>query len=150
MIEILEHFISQEARHPQKFRKALYKELLSSEVYFLTIGEPLAKGVKTSPQTSGEFLLWADQKGTDGFWVPVFPSSESILTFISARKIKAPKGKEFLWMSQSSLKAFAPLLKLHGFSGLNLYLDEDGSVAVPQAEVELLAHGVLHNNAGAA
>jgi hypothetical protein len=143
MIEILEHFISQEARHPQKFRKALYRELLSSDVYLLTIGDPLFKGFNTLPQTSGEFLVWADQKGSEGFWVPVFPSSESVVTFISARKIKAPKGKEFLWMSQNSSRAFAPLLRLNGFSGLNLYLDEDGSVSVPQTEVELLAHGVV-------
>ena len=143
MIEILEHFISQESRHPQKFRKALYKELLSSEVYLLTIGDPLSDEPNRSNHSSGDFLLWADKKGADEFTVPVFPSSASVSAFISARKIKAPAGKEFLWMSQSSQKAFAPLVGLNGFSGLNLYLDEDGSVTVTQAEVKLLAHGVV-------
>lgn len=147
MIEILEHFISQESRHPQRFRKALYRELLSSDVYLLTIGEPLAEDARDLPADSRDFLLWAEQKESGHFRVPVFPSSEAVATFISARNLKAPAGKEFLWMSQSSQKALAPLLDLSGFSGLDLYLDETGSVPVSQAEAELLARGVLPGSA---
>ena len=146
MLEILEHLISQEAQHPQQFRKALYRELLSSEVYLLTLGEPIEDGLSTL-RKSTDFLLWAEQKAPGEFRVPVFPSSDSVASFISSHHLKAPAGKEFLWMSQNPQKALAPLLELNGFLGLNLYLAENESVAVSQEETKLLAKGIIPCNA---
>ncbi len=142
MLEILEHLISQEAQHPHQFRAALYRELLSSEVYLLTLGEPIKDGLSTF-RKSNDFLLWAEQKAPGEFRVPVFPSSDSVASFISSHHLTPPEGKEFLWMSQNPQKALAPLLELNGFLGLNLYLAENESVAVSQEETKLLAQGII-------
>ncbi len=146
MLEILEHLISQEAQHPHQFRKALYRELLSSEVYLLTLGEPIQDGVSTLRKPA-DFLLWAEQKTPGEFRVPVFPSTDSVAGFINSHHLKAPEGKEFLWMSQNPQKALAPLLELSGFLGLNLYLAENESVSVSEEETKLLAQGIIPSSA---
>ena len=41
MVETLEHFIRQATEHPRQSRAHLYKELLRSDTYLLTLDDPI-------------------------------------------------------------------------------------------------------------
>ena len=100
MVENLEHLIRRASLNPRLPRTALYKELLRSETYLLTVDAPLADGeMKRVTRSDASFPVWADKDPElGGVWVPVFPARDRVRDFVSQRRLKTPKGKEFLWM----------------------------------------------------
>ena len=86
------------ARDPRASRTPLYKELLRSETYLLTVDEPLLNGeTKRVTRADASFPVWADKDSElGGVWVPVFPARDRVREFVAARGLKAPeKGRSF-------------------------------------------------------
>src|SRR5947209_770275 len=100
MVETLEHAIRQASDHPRHSRAPLYRELLRSETFLLTVDKPLTQEQVTRVTRGDEsFPIWADKDAElGGVWVPVFAARDAVADFVSARRLNAPKGKEFLWM----------------------------------------------------
>ncbi len=145
MVETLEHLIRQSCEHPRHSRTPLYKELLRSEAFLLTVDEPLEAETATRVSHADEsFPVWADKDPElGGVWVPVFPSRDSVSSYVSGRKLKAPKGKEFLWMGQKPGAVFPLLRHVRCFAGLRLVLDDKSTVAIDWSDVKTLAEGRL-------
>ena len=145
MVETLEHLLRRAARNPRASRAALYKELLRSETYLLTVDEPLLDGeTKRVTRADASFPVWADKDPElGGVWVPVFPARDRVREFVSARGLKAPKGKEFLWMGHMPGQVFALARGVRRFAGLKLYLDRDTSVEICWSEARSLADGLM-------
>jgi hypothetical protein len=145
MVENLEHLIRRAAVNPRMPRTALYKELLRSETYLLTVDQPLAEGeVKRVTKSDSSFPVWADKDPElGGVWVPVFPARDRVRDFVAARKLKTPKGKEFLWMGHMPGQVFSLLRGVPRFAGIRLFLDPGMSVTVPWNEVRALSEGKI-------
>ncbi len=143
MVENLEHLIKRAALSPLASRAALYKELLRSETYLLTLDQPLADGeVRRVTKPDSSFPVWADKDvELGGIWVPLFPARDRVRDFVGARGLKAPRGKEFLWMGHMPGQVFSLLRSVHRFAGVRLFLDPQTSVTVPWPEVRALAEG---------
>jgi hypothetical protein len=148
MVETLEHLIRRSAEHPRIPRAALYKEILRSDTYLLTLDEPMKQeqAVKIS-KANDTFPIWADKDPElGGVWVPVFPSRDSVGGFVSGRKLKAPRGKEFLWMGHKPGAVFSVLRGVKCFAGVRLYLSVGCSVSLGWSEVKALAEGRIPDN----
>lgn len=145
MVENLEHLIRRAALNPRLPRTALYKELLRSETYLLTVDTPLAEGeIKRVTKPDASFPVWADKDPElGGVWVPVFPARDRVRDFVAARKLKTPRGKEFLWMGHMPGQVFSLLKGVQRFAGIKLFLDPGLSVTVPWTEVRALAEGKI-------
>ena len=145
MVETLEHLLRRAARNPRASRVALYRELLRSETYLLTVDEPLLDGeTKRVTRADASFPVWADKDPElGGVWVPVFPARDRVREFVAARGLKAPKGKEFLWMGHMPGQVFALARGVRRFAGLKLYLDPDTTVEICWSEVRALADGLM-------
>lgn len=143
MVETLEHLIRQAIEHPKSSRAALYKELLRSETYLLTVDDPLKSESTTRVTRADEsFPIWADQDPElGGVWVPIFPARDAVAAFVTGRKLKAPEGKEFLWMGHKPRAVFGLLRGVHCFAGLTLWLDESRRVEIPWTHAQALAEG---------
>ena len=143
MVENLEHLLRRAARDPRASRAALYKELLRSETYLLTVDAPLLSGeTKRVTRADASFPVWADKDAElGGVWVPVFPARDRVREFVAARGLAAPKGKEFLWMGHMPGQVFALVRGVRRFAGLKLYLDRDSAVEVSWPEARALAEG---------
>ncbi len=143
MVENLEHLIRRAATSPLGSRGALYKELLRSETYLLTVDSPLADGeVRRVTKGDSSFPVWADKDPElGGIWVPLFPARDRVREFVGARGLRAPRGKEFLWMGHMPGQVFSLLKGVRRFAGVRLFLDAATSVAVPWSEVRALAEG---------
>jgi tetratricopeptide (TPR) repeat protein len=143
MVENLEHLIRRAARDPRAGRAPLYKELLRSETYLLTVDEPLQRGeIKRVTRADAAFPIWADKDPEfGGVWVPVFPARDRVREFVAARGLAAPKGKEFLWMGHMPGQVFALARSVRRFAGLKLYLDGDSAVEIAWPEARALAEG---------
>lgn len=143
MVENLEHLIRRASLNPRLPRTALYKELLRSETYLLTVDSPLEEGeIKRVTKTDASFPVWADKDPElGGVWVPVFPARDRVRDFVAARRLKTPKGKEFLWMGHMPGQVFALLRGVRRFAGIKLFLDPGVSVSVPWTEVRALSEG---------
>src|SRR3989338_824478 len=143
MVENLEHLMRRAFLNPRLPRTALYKELLRSETYFLTVDPPLADGeVKRVTKPDASFPVWADKDPElGGVWVPVFPARDRVRDFVAARKLKTPKGKEFLWMGHMPGQVFGLLRGVRRFAGIKLFLDAGVSVSIPWTEVRTLSEG---------
>ncbi|MDE2512048.1 MAG: hypothetical protein KGL74_13070 [Elusimicrobia bacterium] len=143
MVETLEHLLRRAARQPRAGRASLYKELLRSETYLLTVDEPLLDGeTKRVTRADASFPVWADKDPEmGGVWVPVFPARDRVREFVAARRLKAPKGKEFLWMGHMPGQVFALARGVRRFAGLKLYLDPSTSVEICWSEARALADG---------
>ncbi|MBI3551903.1 MAG: hypothetical protein HY077_05240 [Elusimicrobia bacterium] len=145
MVETLEHLIRQACDHPRNSRVKLYRELLRSETYLLTLDEPIAEeqSVRVS-RANDTFPIWADKDAEmGGVWVPVFPSKDSVSGFVSARRLKAPKGKEFLWMGHKPGAVFGMLRGVKCFAGIRLHQSAERGVSLAWSEVRTLAEGKL-------
>lgn len=145
MVETLEHLIRQVAEHPRLGRAALYKELLRSETYLLTVDKPIEReSVTRVTPADDSFPVWADQDPEmGGVWVPVFPARDSVSSYVSSRRLEPPSGKEFLWMGHKPGAIFGILSGVRCFAGLMLYLDENRRVEIPWSDVKALAEGRL-------
>ena len=145
MVETLEFLIRQAAEHPRHRRSPLYKELLRSETLLLTLDTPIDREQVTRVSHADETLpVWADKDSElGGIWVPVFPSRDSVRGYVSKRKLRAPKGQEFLWMSHEPGAVFQLLRGVPCFAGLRLYLDQASVVNVPWSDVRALSEGHL-------
>ncbi len=145
MVENLEHLMRRAARAPRAPRAALYRELLRSETYLLTLDEPLAQGeVKRVTHADASFPVWADKDAElGGVWVPVFPARDRVREFVAARGLRAPRGKEFLWMGHMPGQVFSLLRGVRRFAGVRLYLDRESTVDLHWAEAAALAEGRL-------
>ena len=145
MVENLEHLLRRAARDPRASRASLYKELLRSETYLLTVDEPLLQGeTKRVTRADASFPVWADKDPElGGVWVPVFPARDRVREFVAARGLKAPKGKEFLWMGHIPGQVFALVRGVRRFAGLKLYLDRESTVEIAWPEARALAEGRL-------
>lgn len=145
MVENLEHLLRRAAREPRASRAALYKELLRSETYLLTVDEPLLDGeTKRVTRADASFPVWADKDPElGGVWVPVFPARDRVREFVLARRLKAPRGKEFLWMGHMPGQVFALARGVRRFAGLKLYLDAESSVEINWTEARALADGLM-------
>ncbi|MDD5302340.1 MAG: tetratricopeptide repeat protein [Elusimicrobia bacterium] len=143
MVENLEHLIRCAAVNPRLPRTALFKELLRSETYLLTVDSPLEDGeVKRVTKSDASFPVWADKDPElGGVWVPVFPARDRVRDFVAARRLKTPKGKEFLWMGHMPGQVFSLLRGVRRFAGIKLFLDPGLSVTVPWTEVRALSEG---------
>jgi tetratricopeptide (TPR) repeat protein len=143
MVENLEHLLRRAARDPRASRATLYKELLRSETYLLTVDEPLLHGeTKRVTRADASFPVWADKDPElGGVWVPVFPARDRVREFVAARGLKAPKGKEFLWMGHMPGQVFALVRGVRRFAGLKLYLDRESAVEITWPEARALAEG---------
>lgn len=145
MVETLEFQIRQCAEHPRHARASLYKELLRSETFLLTVDKPLQQQQVTRVSKADETLpVWADKDPElGGIWVPVFPSRDAVTGYVSRRKLRAPKGQEFLWMGHEPGAVFALLRGVPCFAGLKLYMDASTVVNVTWSEVHALSEGRL-------
>ena len=145
MVENLEHLIRCAAVNPRLPRTALYKELLRSETYLLTVDAPLEDGeVKRVTKPDASFPVWADKDPElGGVWVPLFPARDRVRDFVAARRLKTPKGKEFLWMGHMPGQVFSLLRGVRRFAGIKLFLDPGMSVSVPWTEVRALSEGKI-------
>ncbi len=145
MVENLEHLIRRAALNPRLPRTPLYKELLRSETYLLTVDAPLADGeIKRVTKPDASFPVWADKDPElGGVWVPVFPARDRVRDFVAARRLKTPKGKEFLWMGHTPGQVFSLLRGVRRFAGIKLFLDPEVSVSVPWTEVRALSEGKI-------
>jgi hypothetical protein len=143
MVENLEHLIRRAFTSPLAPRAALYKELLRSETYLLTVDQPLEDGeVRRVTKPDASFPVWADKDPElGGIWVPLFPARDRVRDFVGARGLRAPKGKEFLWMGHMPGQVFSLLRGVRRFAGLKLFLDPHTAVSVPWPEVRALAEG---------
>ena len=143
MVETLEHLIRRSAEHPRQSRAALYKEILRSETYLLTLDEPMkAEQVVKVSKANDTFPIWADKDPEmGGIWVPVFPSKDSVSGYVAARKLKAPKGKEFLWMGHKPGTVFSVLRGVKCFAGVRLHFTAGSSVNLSWSEVKALGEG---------
>lgn len=143
MVENLEHLIRRAALNPRLPRTALFKELLRSETYLLTVDAPLEEGeVKRVTKSDASFPVWADKDPElGGVWVPVFPARDRVRDFVASRRLKTPKGKEFLWMGHMPGQVFALLKGVRRFAGVRLFLDPGVSVTLPWTEVRALSEG---------
>ena len=151
MVENLEHLLRRAARDPRASRAPLFKELLRSETYLLTVDEPLLKGeTKRVTRADASFPVWADKDPElGGVWVPVFPARDRVREFVAARGLKAPKGKEFLWMGHMPGQVFALARGVRRFAGLKLYLDRESTVEISWAETRTLGEGRMPGDAPA-
>jgi hypothetical protein len=142
MVETLEHLIAQAAQSPKHSRQALYKELLRSETFLLSIGEPLGEDktrVIRGPET---FSVWADKdQEMGGVWVPLFPARDAVAHYVASRKLSAPKDKEFLWMGHEPGEVFGLMRSVRFFAGLKLILSDTLQVPLAWPEVKALAEG---------
>lgn len=143
MVENLEHLIRRAFLNPRLPRTPLYKELLRSETYLLTVDIPLVDGeMKRVTKPDASFPVWADKDPElGGVWVPVFPARDRVRDFVASRKLKTPKGKEFLWMGHMPGQVFALLRGVRRFAGIRLFLEPGVSVSVPWTEVRALSEG---------
>jgi tetratricopeptide (TPR) repeat protein len=149
MVETLEHFIRQAADHPRHGRAHLYKELLRSETYLLTLDEPIKEEQTTRVSKANDtFPIWADKDAElGGVWVPVFPSRDSVASFVTTRRLKAPRGKEFLWMGHKPGAVFGMLKAVKCFAGIRLHLSSESHVSLGWSEVKTLAEGQVPEDA---
>jgi tetratricopeptide (TPR) repeat protein len=145
MVENLEHLLRRAARAPRAPRAALYRELLRSETYLLTVDEPLAQGeVRRVTKADASFPVWADKDPEfGGVWVPVFPARDRVREFVAARGLRAPRTKEFLWMGHMPGQVFGLLRGVRRFAGVRLYLDAEAAVDISWPEASALAEGRL-------
>lgn len=145
MVENLEHLIRRASLNPRLPRTALYKELLRSETYLLTVDSPLEDGeIKRVTKPDASFPVWADKDPElGGVWVPLFPARDRVRDFVAARKLKTPKGKEFLWMGHMPGQVFSLLRGVRRFAGIKLFLDPELSVLVPWNDVRALSEGKI-------
>jgi hypothetical protein len=145
MIEVLEHLIEQVALHPKRARVDLYRELMNTETYLLTLDKPLpCDPVMRMTGARSDFSVWADQDPEmGGVWVPIFPVREAVGSFVAERHLEPPRGLEFLWMGHEPGVVFGLLRGVPCFAGLRLYLDGKVSVEIPWPEVRALAEGKL-------
>ncbi len=143
MVENLEHLIRRAARDPRLPRTALFKELLRSETYLLTLDAPLEDGeVKRVTKPDSSFPVWADKDPElGGVWVPVFPARDRVRDFVAARRLKTPRGKEFLWMGHMPGQVFGLLRGVSRFAGIRLHLEPGVFVSIPWTEVRTLSEG---------
>lgn len=145
MVEQLEHVIRQAADHPRHSRGPLYKELLRSETFLLTVDKPLPTEQVTRVTRGDEtFPVWADRDAElGGVWVPVFPARDVVSRFVSSRKLKAPRGKEFLWMGHKPGAVFGLMRGVRCFAGMRLFLEDGSFVPIPWTDVNALSEGRL-------
>ncbi|HAZ07769.1 MAG TPA: hypothetical protein DCZ01_04420 [Elusimicrobia bacterium] len=143
MVERMEHLLRLASRNPRAPRSALYGELLRSETYILTVDDPLGEGeTRCVTRTDASFPVWADKDPEwGGVWVPCFPARDRVREFVTGRGLKAPKGKEFLWMGHMPGQVFALLRGIRRFAGLKLCLDLDTFVEISWPEVRDLSEG---------
>lgn len=151
MVENLEHLLRRAAQSPRAPRAALYRELLRSETYLLTVDEPIAQGeVKRVTRADASFPVWADKDPElGGVWVPVFPARDRVREFVAARKLRAPRGKEFLWMGHMPGQVFSLLRGVRRFAGVRLFLDRESTVDLNWGEAAALAEGRMPADAPA-
>lgn len=151
MVENLEHLIRRAFTSPLLSRAPLYKELLRSETYLLTVDAPLAEGeIRRVTKPDSSFPVWADKDAElGGIWVPLFPARDRVRDFVDARGLKAPRGKEFLWMGHMPGQVFSLLRGVRRFAGVKLFLDPHTAVAVPWPDVRALAEGRAPGEAAA-
>lgn len=145
MIEHLEHTIRQAAESPRHSRRPLYKELLRSETFLLTVGVPLDRDRVLRLGTGNDtFSVWADRDvELGGVWVPIFPARDSVTDFVTSGKLKAPAGQELLWMEHEPGQAFSLLRSVECFAGVRLYLDRNHQLALSWSQVKLLSQGII-------
>lgn len=143
MVETLEHLIERVSHSPRHPRAPLFKELLRSQTYLLSVGEPLESEQATRVVKGPDiFSIWADKDPEmGGVWVPVFPARDRVARYVAGRKLKAPKGKEFLWMGHDPGEVFGLMRSVKCFAGLKLFLSDDSQVLLPWPEVRALAEG---------
>jgi hypothetical protein len=143
MVETLEHLIQHAADHPRHSRMSLYKELLHSETFLLNLGAPIADAQTQRMSWSNDsFDIWADKDPEmGGIWIPVFVARDTITQYVSDRRLKAPAGKEFLWMENAPGQVFALLKGVDCFAGLTLFLDSKRAIPLPWTDVKALSEG---------
>ena len=86
MVERMEHLLRRAALDPRAPRAPLYKELLRSETYLLTVDEPIAENeTRRVTRADASFPVWADKDPElGGVWVPVFPARDRVRDFVAA------------------------------------------------------------------
>lgn len=139
----MEHLLRRAARDPRAPRAALYKEVLNSETYLLTIDDPIPQSeARRVTRADASFPVWADKDPLlGGVWVPLFPARDRVREFVLARGLKPPRGKEFLWMGHMPGQVFGLLRGIPRFAGLRFYLDAGTWVDFSWAEVCELSQG---------
>ena len=143
MVETLEYLIQQAADYPRHPRAGLYRELLRSQTLLLCVDAPLKDAVEVRvTRNPRDFAVWADRNPEmGGVWVPVFPARDEVGEFVRARRLRPPRGKEFLWMEHRPGAVFRILLGVRYFAGIRLYLDQGAQVPVPWSLVRDLSAG---------
>ena len=143
MVETLEYLIQQAADHPRHPRGGLYRELLRSQTFLLCVDQPLPDGAEVRvTRKAQDFAVWADRDPElGGVWVPVFPARDDVGAFVRERRLRAPGGKEFVWMEHQPGEVFRLLRGVRYFAGLRLTLEPGTQVPVPWSLVRSLCEG---------
>jgi len=143
VVETLEYLIQQAADHPRHPRGSLYRELLRSQTFLLGVDQPLSDGseVRVTRQ-SRDFAVWADRDPEmGGVWVPVFPARDDVGEYVRERRLRAPRGKEFVWMEHQPGEVFHLLRGVRYFAGLRLTLEPGIQIPIPWSLVRALGAG---------
>jgi len=148
-VETLEYLIQQAADHPRHPRGSLYRELLRSQTFLLGVDQPLPGGSQVRVNLKAQdFAVWADRDPEmGGVWVPVFPARDNVGEFVRARRLRAPGGKEFVWMEHQPGEVFRLLRGVRYFAGLRLTLEAGSQVPVPWTLVRSLGDGRVPDDA---
>ena len=127
----------------------MYAELLRSQTYLLTIDDPISESeIQRVTKADASFPVWADKDSQlGGVWVPLFPARDRVREFVAWRGLRAPKGKEFLWMGHMPGQVFGLLCGIQRFAGLKFHLDRDTFVEFSWAEVRELSQGRIPREA---
>jgi len=149
MVEKIEHLLRRAACDPRAPRAPLFKELLRSETYLLTVDDPILGGeTKRVARADASFPVWADKDPQlGGVWVPLFPARDRVREFVAARGLRAPRGKEFLWMGHMPGQVFALLRGIRRFAGIRFHLDRGTFVEFSSSEVRALSEKTLPEEA---
>jgi hypothetical protein len=149
VVETLEYLIQQAADHPRHPRGSLYRELLRSQTFLLCVDQPLPDGSEVRVTSKArDFAVWADRDPEmGGVWVPVFPARDDVGEFVRTRRLRAPRGKEFVWMEHQPGEVFRLLRGVRYFAGLRLTLEPGTQVPVPWSLVRSLGTGRVPDDA---
>ncbi|OGR60061.1 MAG: hypothetical protein A2X36_06445 [Elusimicrobia bacterium GWA2_69_24] len=143
----IEEVILEAYSKPLASRRPLFRGILGAPTYLLRVGsEELADddvrvlaGAGAEERTSS-LAVWAEGDALlGGVWVPVFTSEEKASTYVAARGLRHPPGKQLQWVRHEPGQVYGLLETIPCFAGVYLNPEKDGGVRLEWLEVNALS-----------